>query len=318
MPICRGDGRRPMPSNAGSAAARSSTTHPNSSSRSWFPTARTAIRTTPRTAAEHTMFTVAVGAAVQAPPGRAGRPRRRQLLDRFDDLRRRPGARRARAARRLGAVGRHRDRLPGRAVRSPRASVDRRAFWSAGEALHDSTIEALVELGRARSRAGHAAARGAGVRTRPRRTPACANACRAMSPPRRWCSTTPEHRRCSRCTRGSAAGFNSGVTARTDDPDIVAAALREATEESGIADLTIDPAIAAIHVHPVTCSLGVPTRHLDLQFIVHAPAGAEIVCSDESLDLRWWPLDGLPATTPHDWRWRTLRPIPRRDRIPRR
>ena len=52
---------------------------------------------------------------------RAGRPRRRQLLDRLDDLRRRPGARRAGAARRLGAVGRHRDRLPGRAVRSTRA-----------------------------------------------------------------------------------------------------------------------------------------------------------------------------------------------------
>ena len=81
------------------------------------------------------------------------------------------------------------------------------------------------------------------------------------------------------------------------DPDIVAAALREASEESGIAGLTIDPAMAALHVHPVTCSLGVPTRHLDLQFIAHAPADAEIVCSDESLDLRWWPLDALPADT---------------------
>ncbi|KUH93794.1 NUDIX hydrolase [Mycobacterium sp. IS-3022] len=78
------------------------------------------------------------------------------------------------------------------------------------------------------------------------------------------------------------------------DPDIVAAALREATEESGIDGLTIDPTLAALHVHPVVCSLGVPTRHLDMQFIVHAPAGAEIVASDESLDLRWWPLDALP------------------------
>ena len=78
------------------------------------------------------------------------------------------------------------------------------------------------------------------------------------------------------------------------DPDIVAAALREATEESGIDDLAIDPALAALHVHPVTCSLGVPTRHLDMQFVVHAPANAEIARSDESLDLRWWPLEGLP------------------------
>jgi 8-oxo-dGTP pyrophosphatase MutT (NUDIX family) len=75
------------------------------------------------------------------------------------------------------------------------------------------------------------------------------------------------------------------------DSGIVAAALREATEESGITGLRIDPDLAAIHVHPVTCSLGVPTRHLDLQFLAHAPAGAEPVISDESLDLRWWPLE---------------------------
>jgi len=81
------------------------------------------------------------------------------------------------------------------------------------------------------------------------------------------------------------------------DPDIVAAALREASEESGIAGLTMDPEMAALHVHPVTCSLGVPTRHLDMQFIAHAPPGAEIACSEESLDLRWWPLDGLPPDT---------------------
>lgn len=78
------------------------------------------------------------------------------------------------------------------------------------------------------------------------------------------------------------------------DDDIVAAALREATEESGIAGLRISPELAAIHVHPVTCSLGVPTRHLDLQFVARAPAGAQIAISDESVDLRWWPVDSLP------------------------
>lgn len=79
------------------------------------------------------------------------------------------------------------------------------------------------------------------------------------------------------------------------DSDILAAALREATEESGIEGLRIDPQLAAIHVHPVTCSLGVPTRHLDLQFLAHAPADAEAVISDESLDLRWWPIDAAPC-----------------------
>ncbi|BBY07498.1 NUDIX hydrolase [Mycobacterium noviomagense] len=78
------------------------------------------------------------------------------------------------------------------------------------------------------------------------------------------------------------------------DDDIVAAALREATEESGIDGLSINPELVAVHVHPVTCSLGVPTRHLDLQFVAHAPVGAPIAISDESLDLRWWPADALP------------------------
>jgi len=83
------------------------------------------------------------------------------------------------------------------------------------------------------------------------------------------------------------------------DTDIVAAALREATEESGVDGLRMEPRLAAVHVHPVTCSLGVPTRHLDLQFVGHAPAGARIAISDESEDLQWWPADALPDGTDH-------------------
>lgn len=84
-----------------------------------------------------------------------------------------------------------------------------------------------------------------------------------------------------------------------EDADIVAAALREATEESGVDGLRMEPELAAVHVHPVVCSLGVPTRHLDLQFVAHAPAGARIAISDESEDLRWWPVDRLPEGTDH-------------------
>ena len=81
------------------------------------------------------------------------------------------------------------------------------------------------------------------------------------------------------------------------DADIAAAALREGQEESGIAGLTVDHELLAVHTHPITCSLGVPTRHLDMQFLAHAPADAMIVCSDESIDLRWWPIDGLPENS---------------------
>lgn len=84
-----------------------------------------------------------------------------------------------------------------------------------------------------------------------------------------------------------------------EDDDILAAALREATEESGVAGLRLVPELVAVHVHALTCSLGVPTRHLDLQFVAHAPAGAQIELSDESVDLQWWPAHALPPGTDH-------------------
>jgi 8-oxo-dGTP pyrophosphatase MutT (NUDIX family) len=79
------------------------------------------------------------------------------------------------------------------------------------------------------------------------------------------------------------------------DGSLAEAALREATEESGMAGLRISAEPVHLDVHPITCSLGVPTRHFDVRYAVHAPAGAEPVRSDESDDLRWWPADALPA-----------------------
>lgn len=85
-----------------------------------------------------------------------------------------------------------------------------------------------------------------------------------------------------------------------NDETVVDAALREATEESGIPGLRIDPELLSAHTHPITCSLGVPTRHLDLRFLVTAPTGARPVRSDESTDLRWWPVDALPEEAEHE------------------
>jgi len=90
------------------------------------------------------------------------------------------------------------------------------------------------------------------------------------------------------------AWLQLGGHCETSDTTLAGAALREAAEESGIADLTIEPAPVHVDVHPITCSLGVPTRHFDVRFLVHAPSGAIPVRSDESLDLRWWPVDALP------------------------
>ncbi|HEV7830328.1 MAG TPA: NUDIX domain-containing protein [Pseudonocardiaceae bacterium] len=78
------------------------------------------------------------------------------------------------------------------------------------------------------------------------------------------------------------------------DTGLVAAALREATEESGIDDLQIDPLPLHLDVHPITCSLGLPTRHFDVRFLVHAPPDAVPIRSPESADLAWWPVNSLP------------------------
>jgi 8-oxo-dGTP pyrophosphatase MutT (NUDIX family) len=78
------------------------------------------------------------------------------------------------------------------------------------------------------------------------------------------------------------------------DVGLAAAALREATEESGIPDLDIDPTPLHLDVHPITCSLGAPTRHFDVRFLLRAPAGAIAIRSSESTDLAWWPVNGIP------------------------
>jgi 8-oxo-dGTP pyrophosphatase MutT (NUDIX family) len=71
------------------------------------------------------------------------------------------------------------------------------------------------------------------------------------------------------------------------DATLADAALREATEESGIAGLRLlRPEPVALDRHHTPCAW-----HLDVEYAVLAPAGAVEVISDESLDLRWYALD---------------------------
>src|SRR5215470_7502496 len=80
-----------------------------------------------------------------------------------------------------------------------------------------------------------------------------------------------------------------------DDGSLLAAALREGAEESGIDGITVDPTPLHLAVHPITCSLGVPTRHLDVRFVGIAPPDAQPSISSESVDLAWWPVNALPT-----------------------
>ena len=77
-----------------------------------------------------------------------------------------------------------------------------------------------------------------------------------------------------------------------DDPSLAAAGLREATEETGVAGLAVDPRPLRLDRHPAPCGA---RDHLDVQFLVTAPGRAAPVVSAESLDVRWWPVDALPA-----------------------
>ncbi|AKU19135.1 hypothetical protein VV02_20050 [Luteipulveratus mongoliensis] len=84
------------------------------------------------------------------------------------------------------------------------------------------------------------------------------------------------------------------------DGTVHAAAAREAREESGIEDLDVRPRLAQLHHHQLTASFGHCRSHLDLRFVAVAAPGAEPVISEESEDLRWWPVDRLPQPTDPD------------------
>lgn len=92
--------------------------------------------------------------------------------------------------------------------------------------------------------------------------------------------------------------FHMGGHCEAGDRTLVGAARREAEEESGMAGLVLDPAPVHLDRHPVPfCGDHGSVDHLDVRFVAIAPAGAEHAVSEESLDVRWWPLDALPDTT---------------------
>lgn len=81
------------------------------------------------------------------------------------------------------------------------------------------------------------------------------------------------------------------------DETLKAAALREVEEETGVHGTSVLP--VQLDAHPFTCSLGVPTRHLNISYAMLAPGtpGGELPItriSEESDDLRWWPVAALP------------------------
>lgn len=82
------------------------------------------------------------------------------------------------------------------------------------------------------------------------------------------------------------------------DANLASVALREAQEESGIANLEVHPTPIDLDVHGIPARGDEPEHwHLDVRFLVRAEPGARQAgqeqISEESIDLRWVPLGAL-------------------------
>ncbi|NNF56014.1 MAG: NUDIX hydrolase [Acidimicrobiales bacterium] len=91
------------------------------------------------------------------------------------------------------------------------------------------------------------------------------------------------------------------------DGDLSAVALREASEETGLAGLTVHQPAIDLDVHEIPARPGEPAHlHLDVRFLVTAPPGSEPVGNHESHALEWWK-PGTPIAQPDESTQRLLR-----------
>lgn len=82
------------------------------------------------------------------------------------------------------------------------------------------------------------------------------------------------------------------------DRSVPAAAFREALEEGGVAVAPVTEGPLDVDRHALSTRFGRCTVHWDIGFAALAPAASRPVASDESEDVRWWPVDALPADVP--------------------
>ena len=81
------------------------------------------------------------------------------------------------------------------------------------------------------------------------------------------------------------------------DESLRAAAHREATEESGITGLVVDPVPLRLDRHEVPCGPLRPAHHLDVQYLALAPVDARERIGPESSALGWFGPADLPGPT---------------------
>ena len=92
--------------------------------------------------------------------------------------------------------------------------------------------------------------------------------------------------------------LQTGGHLEAGDVGLGAAARREASEESGLTSLALDPVPLLLSAHSLPpampCARGRPMTHLDVQYLVLVDAVATPIRSDESTRLGWFDLAELP------------------------
>ncbi|MCM2355580.1 MAG: NUDIX hydrolase [Arenimonas sp.] len=80
------------------------------------------------------------------------------------------------------------------------------------------------------------------------------------------------------------------------DTDLGRVALREAEEESGLADLVVEGGIFDLDRHAIPARGADPEHwHYDVRFVVRATGSEDFAVSEESLDLAWKPVAEIAA-----------------------
>ncbi|MEU8225633.1 NUDIX domain-containing protein [Kribbella sp. NPDC048915] len=133
----------------------------------------------------------------------------------------------------------------------------------------------------------------------------------AVHPDGMWRTCRPEHVTASALVV-DAAGENTLLTlhktvgrwlqlgghCEPTDTTLSGAALREATEESGLPGLTVGPEPLQLSRHLLEAGGCAGVYHLDVQYLVTATT-TQYTVSDESEALAWFPLTALPPHTDH-------------------
>ena len=110
---------------------------------------------------------------------------------------------------------------------------------------------------------------------------------------------TPDFAQTLLCFHGKGRFWvQLGGHVEPDDATVAAAALREAREESGVDGLVLlSDSLVDLDRHELGSGFGCHA-HWDIGFAAVVGTDERVSVSDESEDLRWFPVDALPPNVP--------------------